>query len=300
VKRQTSIFFYVLAAYVVLQFVWWGFHLIQLSQELADSKDQSQRRVMMIVGEGSVFFVILLFGLWKVRNSIQKDIALSQRQNNFLLSVTHELKTPLASNKLYLQTLLKRRELPNEKQQELLNSALLENKRLEGMIENILTAARLESHNMTVNRESMNLSERVTKIVQQWSKERAAVHLAIESEVSAKIDPMILEVVVLNLLENAIKYSPLQKGKGIEVALEQRNQEVLLHVKDQGVGVPETHRKAIFEKFFRVGSEETRSQKGSGLGLYIVAQLLSMHDAAIECLPNSPQGSHFKITFRNV
>jgi signal transduction histidine kinase len=300
VKKQTSIFFYVLAAYVVLQFIWWGFHLIQLSQELADSQDQSQRRVMMIVGEGSVFFLILLFGLWKVRNSIQKDIALSQRQNNFLLSVTHELKTPLASNKLYLQTLIKRRELPNEKQEELLNSALLENKRLEGMIENILTAARLESHNMVVNRETMNLSERLTKIVQQWSKERAAVQLAIEPDVTAKIDPMILEVVVLNLLENAIKYSPAQKGKGIEVALEQRNQEVLLHIKDQGVGVLELHRKAIFEKFFRVGSEETRSQKGSGLGLYIVAQLLSMHDAGIECLPNTPQGTHFKITFRNV
>lgn len=299
-KKQTSIFFYVLAAYVVLQFIWWGFHLIQLSQELADSQDQSQRRVMMIVGEGSVFFLILLFGLWKVRNSIQKDIALSQRQNNFLLSVTHELKTPLASNKLYLQTLIKRRELPNEKQEELLNSALLENKRLEGMIENILTAARLESHNMVVNRETMNLSERLTKIVQQWSKERAAVQLAIEPDVTAKIDPMILEVVVLNLLENAIKYSPAQKGKGIEVALEQRNQEVLLHIKDQGVGVLELHRKAIFEKFFRVGSEETRSQKGSGLGLYIVAQLLSMHDAGIECLPNTPQGTHFKITFRNV
>jgi two-component system, OmpR family, phosphate regulon sensor histidine kinase PhoR len=300
VKKQTSIFFYVLAAYVVLQFIWWGFHLIQLSQELADSQDQSQRRVMMIVGEGSVFFLILLFGLWKVRASIQKDIALSQRQNNFLLSVTHELKTPLASNKLYLQTLLKRRELPQDKQEELLNSALLENKRLEGMIENILTAARLESHNMIVNKEAMNLSERLTKIVQQWSKERAEVKLGIQPDIQAKIDPMILEVVVLNLLENAIKYSPKNSDCAIEVGLEKQESNIILSVKDQGVGVPESYRRSIFEKFFRVGSEETRSQKGSGLGLYIVAQLLSMHDATIECLPNSPKGAHFKITFKHV
>ena len=71
-------------------------------------------------------------------------------------------------------------------------------------------------------------------------------------------------------------------------------------MKDQGVGVPEKFRKTIFEKFVRIGNEETRTQKGSGLGLYIVDQLLKMHDAQIECLPNQPKGTHFKITFTHV
>jgi K+-sensing histidine kinase KdpD len=295
VKRQTAIFFYVLSAYVVLQFVWWGFHLIQLSDELASTEDQSQRRVLMIVGEGSVFFLILLFGLWKIRNSIQNDIALSRRQNNFLLSVTHELKTPLATNKLYLQTLLKRTNLLESKKQELLTGALTENKRLEGMIENILTAARLDNSNIDVHKEHINVSERVQLILDKWSKERLSITSTIESGIEDNIDPSVIEIGLINLLENALKYSP--HNPQIEVYLKKSATGFVLGVKDQGVGVPDNYRKSIFEKFVRVGNEETRTQKGSGLGLYIVDQLLKMQDAHIECLPNQPQGTHFKITF---
>ena len=294
-KRQTAIFFYVLSAYVVLQFVWWGFHLIQLSDELASTEDQSQRRVLMIVGEGSVFFLILLFGLWKIRNSIQNDIALSRRQNNFLLSVTHELKTPLATNKLYLQTLLKRTNLLESKKQELLTGALTENKRLEGMIENILTAARLDNSNIDVHKEHINVSERVQLILDKWSKERLSITSTIESGIEDNIDPSVIEIGLINLLENALKYSP--HNPQIEVYLKKSATGFVLGVKDQGVGVPDNYRKSIFEKFVRVGNEETRTQKGSGLGLYIVDQLLKMQDAHIECLPNQPQGTHFKITF---
>lgn len=294
-KRQTAIFFYVLSAYVVLQFVWWGFHLIQLSDELASTEDQSQRRVLMIVGEGSVFFLILLFGLWKIRNSIQNDIALSRRQNNFLLSVTHELKTPLATNKLYLQTLLKRTNLLESKKQELLTGALTENKRLEGMIENILTAARLDNSNIDVHKEHINVSERVQLILDKWSKERLSITSTIESGIEDNIDPSVIEIGLINLLENALKYSP--HNPQIEVYLKKSATGFVLGVKDQGVGVPDNYRKSIFEKFVRVGNEETRTQKGSGLGLYIVDQLLKMQDAHIECLPNQPKGTHFKITF---
>ena len=297
-KRQTAIFFYVLSAYVVLQFVWWGFHLIQLSDELAQTQDQSKRRVLMIVGEGSVFFLILLFGLWKIRKSIQKDIALSKRQNNFLLSVTHELKTPLATNKLYLQTLVKRPDLPESKKQELLTGALTENKRLEGMIENILTATRLDNANVDVHKEHINVSERVQLILDKWSKERLSIASTIESGIEGQVDPSVIEISLLNLLENALKYSP--DAPTIEVYLKKTTTGFVLGVKDQGVGVPEKFRKAIFEKFVRVGNEETRTQKGSGLGLYIVDQLLKMHEAHIECLPNQPKGTHFKITFTHV
>jgi len=298
VKRQTAIFFYVLSAYVVLQFVWWGFHLIQLSDELAQTQDQSKRRVLMIVGEGSVFFLILLFGLWKIRKSIQKDIALSKRQNNFLLSVTHELKTPLATNKLYLQTLVKRPDLPESKKQELLTGALTENKRLEGMIENILTATRLDNANVDVHKEHINVSERVQLILDKWSKERLSIASTIESGVEGHVDPSVIEIALLNLLENALKYGG--DNPKIEVYLKKTTTGFVLGVKDQGVGVPEKFRKAIFEKFVRVGNEETRTQKGSGLGLYIVDQLLKMHEAHIECLPNQPKGTHFKITFTHV
>lgn len=106
-KKQTTVIFYFLSAYILLQFIWWGFHLIQLSQNTANADEQVNRRVLMILGEGSVFILILLLGLYKIRRSIKKEFELSGRQSNFLLSITHELKTPIASSKLLLQTLLK-------------------------------------------------------------------------------------------------------------------------------------------------------------------------------------------------
>lgn len=294
-RKQTAIFFYVLSAYVVLQFLWWGFHLIQLSNELADPIEQSNRRILMIVGEGSVFLLILIFGLWKIRKSIQKELALSQRQNNFLLSVTHELKTPLASNKLYLQTLMKHPQLDFNKKQELLENAVQENKRLETMIENILTAAQLENASISIEKEEVNVSEIVQEIVQNWSKERVEVKLNIQADIYFQIDVLILETCLYNLLDNAFKYS-LNEPK-IVVQLEKSKGGLRLSVQDEGIGVKEKDRAEIFKKFVRVGNEEIRSQKGSGLGLFIVKELLKIHNAEIKCIPNNPTGSNFVIKF---
>jgi K+-sensing histidine kinase KdpD len=292
-KRQTAIFFYVLSAYVVLQFAWWGYHLIELSQELAEDGTTSNQRVLMIVGEGSVFFLILLLGLWKIRSSIQKDIKLSQRQSNFLLSVTHELKTPLASNKLYLQTLLKRKNLKRDQQEELLEQAITENKRLEGMIENILTATRIENHRLELNYEKLALDTEIKRIVQTWSRERTEVKLNLKENIILKVDPFVVEVAVVNLLENAFKYGG--ENPAIELNLSTEANQVLISIKDQGIGIPSKFKESIFEKFVRIGNEETRSQKGTGLGLYIVKELLKIHGGSISYSDNEPRGSHFKI-----
>lgn len=296
-KKQTAIFFYVLSAYVVLQFTWWGYHLIELSQELAEDGTTSSQRVLMIVGEGSVFFLILLLGLWKIRSSIQKDIKLSRRQSNFLLSVTHELKTPLASNKLYLQTLLKRKNLQRDQQEELLSQAISENKRLEGMIENILTATRIENHRLELNYEEISLNKEIKRIVENWSKERTEVQLNLTENTIQKVDPFVLEVAVVNLLENAFKYGG--NNPAIEVYLKKENGHAVIGVKDQGIGIPSKFKDSIFDKFVRIGNEETRLQKGTGLGLYIVKELLKIHGGSISYSHNEPSGSHFKITLPN-
>ena len=296
-KKQTAIFFYVLSAYVVLQFAWWGYHLIELSQELAEDGSTSNQRVLMIVGEGSVFFLILLLGLWKIRSSIQKDIKLSQRQSNFLLSVTHELKTPLASNKLYLQTLLKRENLERDQQEELLQQAITENNRLEGMIENILTATRIENHRLELNFENVELDKEIKRIVETWSRERTNVQLKLQEEIVLKVDPFVIEVAVVNLLENAYKYGG--DNPAIEVYLSKENDHTLIGVKDQGIGIPLKFKESIFDKFVRIGNEETRIQKGTGLGLYIVKELLKIHGGSISYSHNEPRGSHFKIRLPN-
>ena len=296
-KKQTAIFFWVLSIYVVLQFLWWGYHLIELSTELVASEEYSNSRILMIIGEGSVFFLILLLGLWKIQSSIKKDIAISRRQSNFLLSVTHELKTPLASNKLYLQTVLKRKTLKEEEKEKLLNNALKENARLEGMIENILTATRIESHKLDLSLKELNLTQLIADITNEWANERTVVKLELAENISLKTDEFIIRTVLINLLDNALKYS----GDKVEITvyLMAEDNQVTFGVKDNGVGVPTKFRKAVFEKFTRIGNEETRKQKGTGLGLYIVAQLLELINADIACLPNEPSGSNFKITLEN-
>jgi two-component system, OmpR family, phosphate regulon sensor histidine kinase PhoR len=144
-KKQTLFIFYLLGIYVVIQFVWWGYHLIQLTEQIGSSDTEISRKITMILGEGSVFLLILTLGLWQIKSAIKKEHLLSDRQNNFLVSVTHELKTPLASTKLYLQTLLKR-DFEKVKREELIQKAIVENERLEEIVESILTASRLENN----------------------------------------------------------------------------------------------------------------------------------------------------------
>ena len=292
-KKQTALFFYILGAYVVLQFSWWGYHLIELSSEV-NTHASHKKRIIMITGEGLVFFMILLLGLWKIRSSIQKEMSMSKRQNNFLLSVTHELKTPLTSNKLYLQTLLKRKNLGREQQEQLLEQAIVENNRLEDMIENILTATRIENHRLQLNFEDYNLSHEIPRIVNKWAENRTLVKLDIEENITCKVDLFIIETVLHNLLENAFKYAG--ENPEIEVYLIKEKNTIVWGVKDSGKGIPTQFKNEIFSKFVRLGNEETRDQKGTGLGLYIVKNLVLFHGDTITYLPNKPEGSHFKIT----
>ena len=294
-KKQTAIFFYILGAYVVLQFVWWGYHLIELTEELKKEPAEIAKRITMIFGEGLVFFVILIFGLSKIRSSIIKELRLSERQNNFLLSVTHELKTPLAANKLYLQTIQKRK-LDEQSQTDLLQKAVQENERLELMIDNILNASRIENKALQPMKEEKNLSEIMNSVVDRFHRrtQKEFISCEIESGIVVPVDVFFIETILNNLIENAIKYGTIEKG--ISVYLFRKNHDILFGVKDQGPGISKELRKQIFYKFFRAGNEETRMKKGSGLGLFIVSELVRMHDAKIIYKENSPTGANFEIT----
>ncbi|MEY3438176.1 MAG: hypothetical protein RL265_761 [Bacteroidota bacterium] len=294
-KKQTAIFFYILGAYVVLQFVWWGYHLIELTEELKKEPAEIAKRITMIFGEGLVFFGILIFGLSKIRSSIIKELRLSERQNNFLLSVTHELKTPLAANKLYLQTILKRK-LDEQSKTDLLQKAVQENERLELMIDNILNASRIENKALQPMKEEKNLSEIMNSVVDRFHRrnQKEFITCEIESGIVVPVDVFFIETILNNLIENAIKYGTIEKG--ITVYLFRKDREILFGVKDQGPGISKELRKQIFYKFFRAGNEETRMKKGSGLGLFIVSELVRMHDAKIIYKENSPSGANFEIT----
>lgn len=294
-KKQTGIFFYILGIYVVLQFAWWGYHLIELTEELKKEPSEVSKRVLMIIGEGLVFFVILLFGLWKIRSSIKKELQLTQRQNNFLLSVTHELKTPLAANKLYLQTIQKRT-LDEPTRKDLIEKAIQENERLEKLIDNILNASRLENNALKPIKTEVDLSDLVQQVADRIEKRHQKIFIrrSIQSGIKATVDAFFIETILVNLIENAVKYAGIEED--ITVVLKESTSGITMEIKDHGPGISESDRANMFRKFYRSGNEETRTQKGSGLGLFIVAELVRIHSGKIIYRENSPNGAVFQIT----
>ena len=159
-KKQTNFLFYLLSLYVLIQFSWWGYLLIFSSQEEAVNME---KRTLMILGEGSVFLLLLLLGFWRIKKSINKEIAFSKNQNNFLLSITHELKTPIASIKLFLQTLQKGK-ISITKNKDLLEATIHENQRLENLINNILFASAMDSNKMKPHKQKINVATFLDKI----------------------------------------------------------------------------------------------------------------------------------------
>jgi len=239
----------------------------------------------------------LVIGVYQLHKALKKESKLHHQQKNFLLSVTHELKSPLASIKLYLETILKR-DLDRQQQQGFLKNSLKDIERLDDLVENMLIATRIENKSYTFQKEKFNFSDMVAKIA-----DRLQVHTCSTQVIKTKIKPGLhltgdkfaLTSVVTNLVENAVKYSP--GCAEIEVKLWADDGIIHLQVADQGMGIKDDEKLRIFEKFYRVGSEDTRKTKGTGLGLYIVKKVLDNHQAQIRVKNNRPAGSIFEVIF---
>jgi signal transduction histidine kinase len=251
----------------------------------------------MIVGEGAVFLFMLLLGIIRTRNSFKKEALLNAYQRNFLLSVTHELKSPIASLQLQLETLRKHQLSPIQ-HDEILSDALEDTERLQTLVENILLAARIDNSSHELYFEEGNLSAELNTLLDRIVNHAARHHkLAsfIDSDIHLRYDRVAFPSIVLNLIENAVKYSPA--GSTITVHLKQNQTTAQLIISDQGPGIPDNEKKAIFQRFYRLGNEETRSAKGTGLGLYIVNYLVEQHGWTIHIRDNANGGSSFEIYF---
>lgn len=284
--RSLSIF-NVLLIYAVLQISWWGYLLIKYSPGKID----------MVMSEFSVFIVLLLFGMYRLRKAIAHENALDQQQKNFLLSVTHELKSPLASVKLYLQTIIKR-DLDREKVTCFLTNSLADIERLDVLVENMLMATKFENNTYTFPKEQFNFSELVQTILNRVrlnTQGRFFFDEKIEPAIQLLGDKFALSSAVSNIIENAVKYSA--EGTHISLNLKKETDQVILQVTDEGIGIDDREKQKIFQKFYRSGNEETRGTKGTGLGLFIVKQVLDNHEASIEVSDNTPRGSVFEVSF---
>ena len=292
--KKSNLLIYLLAIYVVLQFLWWGYQIINLGALVDSSDSESSRRIVMILGEGAVFILILMAGFWQIQKSIRKEFELSQSQNNFMLSVTHELKTPLTTIQLALQTLSSRK-LNEEQKQNLIEKAISENDRLKILIDNIIHASRIENKGFRPDKQKLDLKEMLEKVVNKSNKrhEKNLVQLDCNTSVHVFADIFMIETSVINIIENAIKYADSNE---ILVNVRINNHRCDISITDAGPGIKESEQRYIFDKFYRVGNEETRLKKGSGLGLYISKQFIQLHKGELKYKKNNPCGSIFTIS----
>lgn len=308
---------WLILTYVVAALVWWYVALSNQNNQIQDLRIQalsaknnaafekdridkeSNRKKAQYLGEGLTFLLLTIAGVFFVYRSVRKQITVSQQQQNFLMAVTHELKTPIAVAKLNLETMQKRK-LDEAQQKKLINNTLFEAGRLNELINNILVASQFENEVQLRHQEQIDFSALVNEVVEEYATRYAERKLEVDIEEGMKLmgDKLMLQMAISNLIDNANKYSP--KDKAIEVHLRKENQLIVLQVKDQGNGIPSSEKDKIFAKFYRLGDEHTRTTKGTGLGLYLTKKIAQAHDADMDVADNQPCGSIFEIRFKQI
>lgn len=263
-----------------------------------DVEEAYSSKVQMIIGEGFVFAGLLIFGIWRLNASLRKEAKLARQERNFMLSVTHELKTPVATLRLFLETFNTRKQLTEEKKTEILADALNETERLDHLIENILLSTRLELNVDQVYKNDIDFSALVRKVSEKLHRAIGGQHklnIQVHDAISLNADPHMMESLLTNLFDNAVKYSP--EGSLISVFLKQTDQGVTLTIEDEGSGVPIEERERIFMKFYRIGNEDTRKTKGTGLGLHLVNRITELHGGAVSVKDGARKGARFEVFF---
>jgi len=320
--NKINIFFFISAFLTLLVFGWWTkllltkneesweykIRIFQLEQKIQHTYIQDQdikklpeviemraewhQQQNFILFQGSFFLVALLFGIWKIRDAINKDIDNNLARSNFMFSITHELKSPIAAISLALQT-LNRREFDTSKRQELTQNAMEDIERLSFLVDNILLAAQLQ--NYAPHFQPLDFSKILSDLTDTFSDKFPNAHFKFDEVNFPPIngDKQSLYSLFSNLLENALKYSG--EKPEIFVTLELAQDKFICDVCDNGVGIPLSERRKIFDRFYRIGNELTRKSKGTGLGLFIVAEIVKIHGGTIRVLDNQPKGSIFRV-----
>jgi two-component system sensor histidine kinase SenX3 len=252
---------------------------------------------------GTVLFLLLIGGLSLMVVLLVREVRLNERQSNFVSAVTHELKTPVASLKLYIDT-LRMRELSEEKRRDFYGTMSQDLDRLNATINNVLNAAMYTDKRVTEPR-PLDLA-RVVRRAMDLTRTRHQLppeSFVYEGPESLRLmgDASALETAVLNLFDNAVKYSRDHEVK-VEVELTRdQDGQAHLRVRDHGIGMSRAHLRLIFNRFYRIGSEVRRSRTGTGLGLFIVRSVVKAHKGTVAAdSPGLDRGSVFTVTLPGV
>jgi len=234
----------------------------------------------LVLAEGIILLVLVLVGVYVIFVYWKRQSDLVIQQKNIMAQVTHELKSPLASIQLHLET-IQLRKLPREKLERFLDTMLADTDRLNNLISNLLMAAKLEHKGRTPLYPVIDFSEFVTKIVERKRirlPEGGNLSVEVEKGIKARIDVEGMETVLCNLFENAVLYSTTSPE--ITVNLVKKGRNCLLTFRDNGRGIDAKDLKKVFRMFYRVRTPG-ENIRGTGLGLHIVKSLIKDHGGQI-------------------
>lgn len=305
--------FWVLVVYILAALAWWYIELDQQNDlmlqyktatlhrtgnnteaALASIQDEHQRNAKQYIGEGLTFFIFILLGGIFLYIAVRRQIRYHLQQRNFMMAVTHELKTPIAVTKLSLET-LKRHQLDEDKKNKIIHQAINETERLDTLCNNILLSSQLDAGGYQLSKNNFDISALVNNIVDAYAiryPERSFQH-KIEKGLHCVGDEFLIRIAINNIIGNAVKYTSAHTPVEITCASLDGGIEVL--VKDQGEGIPDQMKSKIFEKFYRLEDERTRKAKGTGLGLYLSTKIIQDHGGSMFVRDNTPKGSIFVI-----
>ncbi|MDB5203230.1 MAG: two-component sensor histidine kinase [Ferruginibacter sp.] len=308
------IIYWVLLAYIISALIFWFIALNRQNSQMTAFKmerlvkdqpgfaaeeeniqQEKKRKTAQYIGEGSIFLLLIVAGAIFVFRSVRRQLKLSLQQQNFMIAITHELKTPIAVAKLNLETLQKRK-LDEAQQQRLIYNTLQEANRLNSLCNNMLLSSQIEAGGYRLTNEELNFSDLVSSCVTDFSIRypQRSLQEEITGEIFVTGDAFLLQIAINNLLENAIKYSAREKT--IVVRLDKKSSDAVLQVQDEGPGIADEEKKKVFEKFYRLGNEATKRSKGTGLGLYLTHKIISTHEGTISITDNISGGSIFTVT----
>ncbi len=311
--KLVFILYWVLLAYIFAALVFWFLTLARQNYQLTQFRIQAlnihevnyhkllnkitsdnKRKTAQYIGEGTTFLFFIIAGAVFVFRLIRNQLRQSQQQHDFIMAITHELKTPIAVTKLNLETMLIRK-LDNNQQHKLITSTLQEANRLNTLCNNMLLLSQMDAGGYKLSKEKFDLSTLASDCAEDFIERfpDRKIKVEITNQIFFSGDRLLLQLAINNLLDNAIKYSIKDGVVLIKVFFE--NKKIFLRVQDEGPGVITEEREKIFEKYFR---GTNRQVKGTGLGLYLTRQIVIQHRGIITLRNNEPNGSVFEIQFK--
>lgn len=308
--------FWMLLAYTMAALLWWFYELnvqnmiiskVEIKNiGLTDPKqvlryntiiDEQKRNTIQYIAEGLTFLLLILAGAIYIYRGFVKELKLARDQRNFMMAITHELKTPIAVAKLNLETLQKHK-LAENQQKQILSNTLQETNRLDILCNNLLVSSQIEAGKYNFTKEQQHFSNMINDGADEFIRRypQRVFTKNIVTDVLVTGDLFLLQIAINNLIENAIKYSP--KEKPIDITLKKGEGWAHLSVTDEGAGVADSDKKLVFEKFYRTGNEATKRAKGTGLGLYLTGKICKTHKGYIKIIDNPKGGSIFILSLQ--